>query len=92
MTMWSAVFNTQSSPDVTIAMGARVKRPGGELIGDQTGGVEAEWEIVEPLLDLATPVYEYEPRTWGPPEAERLSAGTCGCDSLVELLPNGKRS
>lgn len=55
-------------------------------------GVEAAWEIVEPVLDLATPVYEYDAGTWGPPEAERLPAVTCGYYSLVELLPNGKRS
>ncbi len=110
----------QLSPDVTIAIGARVKRPGDELIGDQTElkvvdrphgdemtayerllgdamsgdgnlfagqeGVEAAWKIVEPILDLATPVLEYEPGTWGPPEAEKLSAGTCGCNSASSIL------
>ncbi len=63
----------------------------GALFAGQDG-VEAAWEIVEPVLDLATPVYEYDAGTWGPPEAERLPAVTCGCYSLVELLPNGKRS
>jgi glucose-6-phosphate 1-dehydrogenase len=63
----------------------------GTLFAGQDG-VETAWEIVEPVLDLATPVHEYEPGTCGPPEAERLSTGTCGGDSLVELLPNGKRS
>lgn len=114
----------QLSPDMTIAIGARVKRPGDELIGDPTElkvvdrphtdemaayerllgdamagdgtlfagqeGVEAAWTIVQPILDLTTPVHEYEPGTWGPPEAEKLTAGSCGCDSPVELLPHGK--
>jgi glucose-6-phosphate 1-dehydrogenase len=52
--------------------------------------VEAAWKIVEPILDLATPVHEYEPGTWGPPAAEKLTAGICGCDSPVELLPQEK--
>ncbi len=30
--------------------------------------VEEAWRIVDPYLSLDTPVYEYEPRTWGPPE------------------------
>ncbi len=112
------------SPDVTIAIGARVKRPGAELIGDPTelkvvdhppgdemgayerllgdamagdgtlfasqNGVEAAWAVVQPILGLVTPVYEYEPGTWGPSEAEKLTAGICGCHSSVWLLPPGK--
>ena len=36
----------------------------GTLFAGQDG-VEAAWEIVEPVLDLATPVYEYERRHVG---------------------------
>jgi glucose-6-phosphate 1-dehydrogenase len=32
--------------------------------------VEEAWRIVDPVLRANTPVYEYEPGTWGPPEAE----------------------
>ncbi len=32
-------------------------------------GVEAAWRVVEPILGDATPIYEYEPGTWGPSEA-----------------------
>ena len=112
------------SPDVTIAIGARVKRPGEQLIGDPTelkvityprgdeldayerllgdamagdgtlfagqDGVEAAWAVVQPILGLAMQVHEYEPGTWGPVEAEKLSAGICGCDSPVWLLPQRK--
>lgn len=35
-------------------------------------GVEAQWQVVAPVLGNVTPVYEYEPGTWGPGEAERL--------------------
>jgi glucose-6-phosphate 1-dehydrogenase len=30
--------------------------------------VEEAWRIVDPVLKAATPVYEYEPNTWGPQE------------------------
>ena len=30
--------------------------------------VEEAWRIVDPILKLATPAYEYEPGTWGPKE------------------------
>lgn len=39
--------------------------------------VEAGWRIVEPVLDDATPLFMYEPRTWGPSESGRLT-GTDG--------------
>lgn len=35
--------------------------------------VEEAWRIVDPALKAATPVYEYEPKTWGPAEAERVT-------------------
>ena len=34
--------------------------------------VEAQWRIVEPILGNVTPVYVYEPGTWGPEEAQQL--------------------
>jgi glucose-6-phosphate 1-dehydrogenase len=93
------------SPDVSIAMGVRVKQPGermvGEdvemilteyapnalppyqrLLGDAVRGVgelfgrddivDAQWRVVEPILDNVTPLYPYAPGTWGPNEAEAL--------------------
>ena len=45
----------------------------GELFAREDG-VEAEWQVVEPILGDATPVYEYEPGTWGPEEADQLIA------------------
>jgi glucose-6-phosphate 1-dehydrogenase len=103
------------SPEVTIAIGARVKRHGEEMVGELRelslteepaqgeGGrmdayerllgdammgestlfarqdvVEAAWEIVDPVLHLPGPVYEYERGTWGPVEADRLVAEVGG--------------
>jgi len=35
--------------------------------------VEEAWRIVDPLLKQSTPVYSYEPGTWGPSEVERVT-------------------
>ena len=114
------------SPDVTIAIGARVKRPGEDLLGDPAelkmvallGGdamgayerligdvmvgdgtlftseecVEAAWAVVQPVLGAATRVHQYEPGTWGPLEAGELTAGVCGCQSPVWLLPEQREA
>lgn len=50
------------------------------LIGDAMRGdarlfaredaVEAAWRAVAPILTAATPLYDYEPNTWGPNEAD----------------------
>ena len=100
------------SPDVAIALGARVKRPGEEratqetelsvlrqpggddmepyerLLGDAMRGdpilfarqdaVEAAWAIVDPLVHNPGPLFDYEPGSWGPLEANRLVAGVGG--------------
>jgi glucose-6-phosphate 1-dehydrogenase len=41
-------------------------------------GVEAAWSVVDPVLGNAPPVNEYDPNTWGPPEADLLIAGDGG--------------
>jgi glucose-6-phosphate 1-dehydrogenase len=94
-------YRFRLSPEVVIAQGTRIKKPGermegerielvahhqppGEmdpyerLLGDAANGdtglfsrqdaVEEAWRIVDPILDSATPLVEYEPNTWGPPE------------------------
>ena len=35
--------------------------------------VEEAWRIVDPALEKDAPIYEYEPNTWGPREAERVT-------------------
>jgi glucose-6-phosphate 1-dehydrogenase len=37
--------------------------------------VEEAWRVVNPVLARATPLFEYEPNTWGPSEANRIIAG-----------------
>jgi glucose-6-phosphate 1-dehydrogenase len=34
--------------------------------------VEEAWRIVDLVIRSATPVYQYEPGTWGPKEADRI--------------------
>jgi glucose-6-phosphate 1-dehydrogenase len=34
--------------------------------------VEAQWRVVEPIIEEPTPLSVYEPGTWGPAEADRL--------------------
>ena len=99
-------------PQVSIAVGARVKTPGEAMVsepselmlvhqraGDQMGAyerllgdaiagdatlfaredaVEAAWAIVQPILGDVTPVLPYAPGTWGPAEADRLTADVGG--------------
>lgn len=100
------------SPDVTIALGARIKKSGEHMVSEPTelkvvhqpdgeemdayerllddamdgdptlfsrqDGVEAAWAIVDPILGNATPVHDYQPGTWGPPDAARLTADVGG--------------
>jgi glucose-6-phosphate 1-dehydrogenase len=40
--------------------------------------VEAAWRVVDPILGSITPAYEYDPGTWGPAEADRITAATGG--------------
>jgi glucose-6-phosphate 1-dehydrogenase len=52
---------------------------GSAMKGDETlfvreDSVEAQWKIVDPVLGNVTPLYEYAPGTWGPPEAEQIIA------------------
>ncbi|HEX5657560.1 MAG TPA: glucose-6-phosphate dehydrogenase [Polyangiales bacterium] len=35
-------------------------------------GVEAEWRVVDPVLDDATPIYPYKKGSWGPAEADEI--------------------
>ena len=35
--------------------------------------VEEAWRIVDPVLKAGSPVFEYEPKTWGPKELERVT-------------------
>jgi glucose-6-phosphate 1-dehydrogenase len=50
---------------------------GDAMRGDATlfareDSVEEAWRIVDPVVKAGTPVYEYEPGTWGPKEVDQL--------------------
>ena len=62
---------------------------GDAIAGDATlfareDSVEAAWAIVEPILGDVTPVHEYEPGSWGPTEAEQLTATVGGWHEPAE--------
>jgi glucose-6-phosphate 1-dehydrogenase len=62
--------------------GATYRPPYQRLLGDAIHGkgdlfgrediVDAQWRIVEPILNDAAPLYTYESGSWGPEEALRL--------------------
>lgn len=100
------------TPELSIALGASVKRPGEAMVGEPTelsllhrpagdemgayerllgdamagdatlfarqDAVEAAWDVVEPVLGDATAVRAYKPGTWGPVDADRLTADVGG--------------
>jgi glucose-6-phosphate 1-dehydrogenase len=99
------------SPELQIALGARVKEPGEKMVGAPTelsfvheasgdemdayerllgdamagdatlfarqDAVEAAWSIVDPVLGDGA-LHAYEPGSWGPADAARLTAGVGG--------------
>jgi glucose-6-phosphate 1-dehydrogenase len=70
-------------------------QPYERLLGDAMRGdqrlfaredaVEAAWRVVDPILDNATPVYQYDPGTWGPPEAAHI----CPPEGWQDPVPGG---
>lgn len=100
------------TPELRIALGANVKKPGEAMVGEPTelsllhrptgeemsayerllrdamGGdptlfarqdaVEAAWAVVDPVLGDVTPLHSYEPGTWGPSQADRLTVDVGG--------------
>jgi glucose-6-phosphate 1-dehydrogenase len=65
----------------------------GRVLGDAMTGdatlfaredyVEEAWRIVDPVLKESTPLYEYDPNTWGPHEANRFVAPIGGWQDPV---------
>jgi glucose-6-phosphate 1-dehydrogenase len=52
---------------------------GDAMLGDamlfaREDAVEAAWAVVQPILGDATAVHDYAPGTWGPHEANQLTA------------------
>jgi glucose-6-phosphate 1-dehydrogenase len=66
------VASTQPSPE---EMDAYARLLGDAMEGDATlfareDYVEEAWRIVDPVLKGGTPLFQYEPGTWGPSEAD----------------------
>ncbi len=58
-------------------MGAYERLLGDTMLGDATlfarqDVVEAAWAVVDPVLGGAGTLNEYEPGSWGPPQADKL--------------------
>jgi glucose-6-phosphate 1-dehydrogenase len=49
--------------------------------------VEEAWRIVDPMLKAGTPVYEYEPGTWGPKEVDSRISPPGGWQNPVVRTP-----
>ena len=77
-------MNDRPHSDSLIFFGATGDLAYERLLGDAIRGdaglfarqdtIEAQWRIVDPVLDDKTPLFMYEPDTWGPAEADRLLA------------------
>jgi glucose-6-phosphate 1-dehydrogenase len=52
--------------------------------------VEEAWRIVDPVLRGGTPIYPYEPNTWGPDEVARVTPPGGWHQPLVEKPSTGK--
>jgi glucose-6-phosphate 1-dehydrogenase len=81
--MWGREVELYACDTRADQMEAYERLLGDVIKGDQTlfarrDAVEAAWRIVDPLLTLPTPVFEYAPGTWGPNEANELVAHTGG--------------
>ena len=55
--------------------------------------VEEAWRIVEPILGTGSPLYEYEPHSWGPREGERVTpAGGWHNPAMGQATPGAART
>ncbi len=71
------VFTQESEQNVEARMDAYERLLGDAMNGDATlfarqDVVEAAWAIVDPVIHGPSPMYDYDPGTWGPKEAEKL--------------------
>lgn len=67
---------------------AEAMTPYERLLGDALAGdpslfasqseVEAQWAVVDPILDQVSPLHFYDPGTWGPVEADEIVADLGG--------------
>ncbi|AKU98826.1 Glucose-6-phosphate 1-dehydrogenase [Labilithrix luteola] len=80
-------FATEPAQGTDGRMEAYERLLGDAMMGDATlfarqDVVEAAWAIVDPVIHGPSPMYDYEPGTWGPKEAERLVADVGGWNPI----------
>jgi glucose-6-phosphate 1-dehydrogenase len=51
---------------------------GDPLLFVRQDSVEAAWEVIDPVLADVTPTHAYEPKSWGPIEAEDIASADGG--------------
>jgi len=71
-------MTTLEPSDAFVLFGATGDLASKKIAGDATlfgrqDAVEAAWTVVDPVLGDAVPVHPYEPGTWGPPAADRVT-------------------
>ena len=77
------VVDQTEQPGVEGRLGDYERLLGDAMSGDATlfarqDVVEAAWAIVDPVIHGPSPLFEYEPGTWGPAQADRLVADIGG--------------
>ena len=63
---------------------------GEAMVGDPTffareDYVEEAWRIVDPVLKAGTPIFDYDPGTWGPSEVEQKVSPPGGWNNPAEM-------
>ncbi len=79
----SIVDEALTAPGEGVRLGDYERLLGDAMVGDatlfaRTDIVEAAWAIVDPILHGPSALYEYEPGTWGPKEADELTHAVGG--------------
>jgi len=93
---------TETQSQTAEMLGTRLPRAGEmdayeRVLGDAMHGdatlfaredyVEEAWRIVDPALKAGTPVYEYEPGTWGPKEVDSRVSPPGGWQNPAMRMP-----
>ena len=84
----SVVDQAQPASGNEVRLGDYERLLGDAMAGDatlfaRTDVVEAAWAIVDPVIHGPSPLHEYEPGTWGPKEADELTAHVGGWNTPV---------
>ena len=70
------LVNTVWMSGVEVDVASRVARVAAGAVWQDV--VEAAWAIIDPVIHGPSPMFEYDPGSWGPPQADRLVADIGG--------------